>query len=74
LSDSGESEANMTKNSERDDRQRSSKTGFADVRDAELQANINKCKFFVHKIKYFDFIVKRDEIRMNFKKIEIILQ
>jgi hypothetical protein len=44
------------------------------LRDAELQANIDKCDFFVHEIKYLDLIVRRDEIRMNSKKIEIILQ
>jgi hypothetical protein len=44
------------------------------LRDAELQANINKCEFFVHEIKYLRLIIKRDEIKMNSKKIEIILQ
>jgi hypothetical protein len=44
------------------------------LKDVELQANINKCEFSVHEIKYFDLIVRRDEIRMNSKKIEIILQ
>jgi hypothetical protein len=44
------------------------------LRDAELQANIDKYDFFVHEIKYLDLIVRRDEIRMNSKKIEIILQ
>ncbi len=44
------------------------------LRDADLQANINKCEFSIHEIKYLNLIVKRDEIRMNSKKIEIILQ
>jgi hypothetical protein len=44
------------------------------LKNVELQANINKCEFFVHEIKYFDLIVRRNEIRMNSKKIEIILQ
>jgi hypothetical protein len=44
------------------------------LRDADLQANINKCEFSIHEIKYLDLIVRRDEIRMNSKKIEIILQ
>jgi hypothetical protein len=39
-----------------------------------LQTNIDKCEFFVHEIKYLDLIVDRNEIRMNSKKIEIILQ
>jgi hypothetical protein len=44
------------------------------LRNAKLQADINKCEFFVHEIKYLDLIVERDEIKMNSKKIEIILQ
>ncbi len=44
------------------------------LRNAELQTNINKCEFFVHEIKYLELIIERDEIRMNSKKIEIILQ
>ncbi len=44
------------------------------LRNAKLQADIDKCEFFVHEIKYLDLIVERDEIRMNSEKIEIILQ
>ncbi len=44
------------------------------LKNARLQADINKCEFSIHEIKYLDLIVKRDEIRMNSKKIEIILQ
>jgi hypothetical protein len=44
------------------------------LRDADLQIDIDKCEFFVHEIKYLDLIVDRNEIRMNSKKIETILQ
>jgi hypothetical protein len=44
------------------------------LRDADLQADIDKCEFSVHEIKYLELIVDRDEIRMNSKKIETILQ
>jgi hypothetical protein len=44
------------------------------LRNADLQTNIDKCEFFVHETKYLDLIVRRDEIRMNSKKIETILQ
>ncbi len=44
------------------------------LKNAKLQTNINKCEFSIHEIKYLDLIVRRDEIRMNSKKIEIILQ
>ncbi len=44
------------------------------LQNAELQTNIDKCEFFVHEIKYLDLIVDRNEIRINSKKIETILQ
>jgi hypothetical protein len=44
------------------------------LRDVELQTDIDKCEFFVHEIKYLRLIIKRDEIKMNSKKIKIILQ
>ncbi len=45
-----------------------------DLKNAKLQTNIHKCEFSIHEIKYLDLIVKRNEIRINSKKIEIILQ
>jgi hypothetical protein len=44
------------------------------LRNADLQIDIDKCEFFVHEIKYFDFIVDRNEIKINFEKVETILQ
>ncbi len=44
------------------------------LRDANLQIDIDKCEFFVHEIKYLDLIVDRNDIQMNFEKIETILQ
>ncbi len=44
------------------------------LRDTSLQANIDKCEFFVYEIKYLNLIVRQDEIKMNSKKIETILQ
>jgi hypothetical protein len=43
------------------------------LRDADLQADIDKCEFSIHEIKYLELIVDRDEIRMNSEKIETIL-
>jgi hypothetical protein len=43
------------------------------LRDADLQVDIDKCEFFVHETKYLDLIVDRNEIKMNSKKIKIIL-
>jgi hypothetical protein len=44
------------------------------LRDAGLQADIDKCEFSIHETKYLELIVDRDEIRMNPEKIETILQ
>jgi hypothetical protein len=44
------------------------------LRDADLQANIDKCEFSIHEIKYLELIVDRNEIKMNSEKIETILQ
>ncbi len=44
------------------------------LRDADLQIDIDKYEFFVHEIKYLDLIIDRNEIRMNSKKVETILQ
>ena len=38
----------------------------------ELQLDISKCEFHVTKIIYLKMIIFKDDIRMNFKKIEII--
>jgi hypothetical protein len=44
------------------------------LKNVELQTNIDKCEFSVHEIKYLELIMNRNEIRMNSKKIETILQ
>jgi hypothetical protein len=44
------------------------------LRNADLQIDIDKFEFFVHEIKYLDLIVDRNDIKMNFEKIETILQ
>ncbi len=44
------------------------------LREIDLQIDIDKCEFFVHETKYLDLIIDRNEIRMNSKKIETILQ
>jgi hypothetical protein len=44
------------------------------LRNAELQADIDKCEFSVHETKYLELIIDRNEIRMNSKKVKTILQ
>ena len=34
--------------------------------------NINKCKFFVNEIKYFELIIIIENVKINSKKIQII--
>ena len=36
------------------------------------QIKSNKCEFFQNFVEYFDFIIKNDNISMNFRQIEII--
>ena len=45
---------------------------FERFRVADLQANINKCEFFVIEIKYFELIISMNDIRMNSAKVKII--
>ena len=35
----------------------------------KLFLNINKCEFFVNKVKYFDFIIIIENVKMNSKKV-----
>ena len=39
----------------------------------DLYLDIDKCEFFVKKIKYLKLIIIIDDIKMNSKKIEIIM-
>jgi hypothetical protein len=41
------------------------------LREASIQADVAKCEFHKHKIKFLEMRVDRDEIRMNSKKIKI---
>ena len=36
--------------------------------------NINKCEFYVNEMKYFDFIIIIENIKMNSKKMQIIFE
>jgi len=43
------------------------------LRDAELQVSISKCEFHVTRIKYLEFIVSIEEVKVDLEKIQIIL-
>ena len=46
---------------------------FERFREIDLQMNIIKSEFFVKKIIFFDVIINTNDIRMNFKKIQMII-
>ena len=41
-------------------------------RKYDLYVKLNKCEFFKDFVEYFDFIIKNDNISMNFHQIEIV--
>ena len=41
--------------------------------ETKLFLNIDKCEFFVKKVKYLNLIIIIEKIKMNFQKIEIIM-
>lgn len=42
-----------------------------DLSKTKLQKNIRKCEFLVQRMKYLNFIIEIDDIKMNSKKIKI---
>ena len=46
---------------------------FERFREIDLQINIIKNEFFIKKIIFFDVIISTNDIRMNFKKIQMII-
>jgi len=46
---------------------------LSQLREAELQMNIRKCKFNVEKIVFLEIIVSELDLRMNFNKVTVIV-
>jgi hypothetical protein len=44
------------------------------LREANIQADVNKCKFHTIETKFLRMIIDRDDIKMNFEKIKIIVK
>jgi hypothetical protein len=44
------------------------------LREANIQADVNKCEFHTTKTKFLDMIVERDEIKMNSEKVKVIMK
>src|SRR5436190_12152576 len=42
------------------------------LQHAELYANLKKCKFFKLKVKYFDFLINKNDLCMNLSCIQTI--
>jgi hypothetical protein len=47
---------------------------FDKFREAGLKCNINKCSFGLTEVKYLGFIITREGIKADPKKIEAILK
>ena len=46
---------------------------FIKLKEIEFYLNIDKCEFYVMLIKYLKLIITIEKIKMNFKKIDIII-
>ncbi len=44
------------------------------LREANIQADVNKCEFHIIETKFLSMIMSRDEIKMNFEKIKAIVE
>ncbi len=44
------------------------------LRETNIQTNVDKCEFHIIETKFLDMIVKRDDIKMNFEKVKIIIE
>jgi hypothetical protein len=44
------------------------------LREAEIQADVDKCEFHITETKFLEMIVRRNEIKMNSEKIKTIVE
>ncbi len=44
------------------------------LRETNIQADVDKCEFHTIETKFLDMIVERDEIKMNLEKIKAIVK
>jgi hypothetical protein len=44
------------------------------LREANIQANFDKCEFHIIETKFLDMIMNRDDIKMNLEKIKTIVE
>jgi len=43
------------------------------LRDAGLQCDIKKCKFYISEVTYLGLIISRDGIKIDPKKVAVII-
>ncbi len=43
------------------------------LREANIQADVDKCKFHTIETKFLNMIMRRDDIKMNFEKVKAIV-
>jgi len=43
------------------------------LRDTGLQCDIKKCKFYTSKVTYLGLIISRDGIKMDPKKVAVVV-
>jgi hypothetical protein len=44
------------------------------LREANIQADVDKCEFHTIETKFLNMIVSRDDIKMNFEKVRAIVK
>ncbi len=44
------------------------------LREINIQVDVIKCEFHITKTKFLEMIIKRDEIKMNFDKVKVIIE
>jgi hypothetical protein len=44
------------------------------LREANIQADVDKCEFHIIETKFLDMIMNRDDIKMNSEKVRAIVK
>jgi hypothetical protein len=44
------------------------------LRETNIQADVDKCKFHIIETKFLGMIMSRDDIKMNFEKVKAIVE
>jgi hypothetical protein len=44
------------------------------LRETDIQVDVDKCEFHITETKFFEIIIERDETKMIFEKIKVIIE